>query len=268
MNDSPQKLHNRALSAMLSSAFFTWQSALIIALTIVLFGLSVPPFSATPFLWLLFGLVGEALYLFATITDPHAQRRALERMLSERYNPAHIKNAMARKRLEKALEYYSAMQELLLSRKGAGRQEFQNALDEVDDWIGELYTLGKRIDQFEENAIIARDLRQVQNELDALHRRLKAESDPSVQAEIQRSIEIKDAQRANLQGLGNNIKRADIQMDNTVAALGTVYAQMQLIGSKAIDRTSAQRLRNEIHDQVMSLQDTIATFDEIQHSAT
>jgi len=43
-----------------------------------------------------------------------------------------------------------------------------------------------------------------------------------------------------------------------------VYAQLQLIDSKDLDSARAKRLQEEIHDEVMSLQDTISAIDEVQ----
>lgn len=250
---------------MFSAAFFSPQSALIIALSIVFFAFGVAPFSWwQPAFWIFFGIISEILYVGATVTDPRAQQRILHQLLTERYNPAHVQNLVARERLEKALEYYGAMQNAMSSRSGASKVEFQNTLDEIDDWIGYLYELGKRVDRFEDNRLINRDRMQARSDLDALKRRLQAEPDERVKDEIRRSITIKETQLENLKTLEANIKRADIQMDNTLSALGTVYTQMQLIGSKDIDSGSARRLKNEVHDQVMSLQDTIAAIDEVQ----
>ena len=256
------------MRALLSAAFFTPQSAIIIALCIILFGLQAPLLGLPAAAWLVFGAVAEALYLGVTVTDPKAQQRAVRQMLMDRYNPASIRNPGARKRLEKAMEYFAAMQKMALTRSGASRTEFENTINDVDDWIAELHTLGKRIDSFDDNQIINRDRMQARNDLEALNRRLQAEPNERVKEEIRRSIEIKKTQLENLENLEANIKRADIQMDNTLAALGTVYAQMQVIGSKEIDRTSAQRLRNQIHEQVAELQDTISSIDEVQQVNT
>ena len=72
------KLRTRAWQAILSNAFFSIESAVIIALTIVLFGLGYQPFEwwQNAF-WLIFGAVAEAIYLGATVTDPKAAERAV-----------------------------------------------------------------------------------------------------------------------------------------------------------------------------------------------
>lgn len=59
------------------------------------------------------------------------------------------------------------------------------------------------------------------------------------------------------------MKRAGLQLDNTLAALGTLYAQVQVIDSKDMDSARARRLRDEIHDEVAELQDTILAMDEV-----
>jgi hypothetical protein len=104
----------------------------------------------------------------------------------------------------------------------------------------------------------------VPQDLESLRRRLERESDQGVRTELEEAIQTKETQLANLRSLENNIKRADIQLDHTLSALGTVYAQMQLIDSKDVGSSRTQRLHEEIRDEVASLQDTISAIDEVQ----
>ncbi len=60
------------------------------------------------------------------------------------------------------------------------------------------------------------------------------------------------------------MQRADLQLDNSIAALGTVYSQMLLIGSKReIDSTAAQRLQENVTDEVLNLQDLVESINEV-----
>jgi hypothetical protein len=63
------------------------------------------------------------------------------------------------------------------------------------------------------------------------------------------------------------MERAELQLDDTLSAMGTIYAQMQLIGAKDIDSGRAQRLRQDIADQVHSLHDIVQTMDEVYLSS-
>lgn len=258
-------MRSRAWNAILSMAFFSVESAVIIALSIILFGLGFAPFEWwQSWYWLVFGALAEAVYLGVSVTDPKAAQRAVDRMLTQRYDPGSIRNPLARERLKRALEYRRMIGEAAANHTGAMRRSIEHTAIEIDDWIEQIYLLARRMDSFEENDLIGRDRRMVPHDLKTLRRRLEAEQSPEVRAEMEEAIQTKETQLANLRSLENNIKRADIQLDHTLAALGTVYAQLQLIDSKDLDSARAKRLQEEIHDEVMSLQDTISAIDEVQ----
>jgi hypothetical protein len=85
---------------------------------------------------------------------------------------------------------------------------------------------------------------------------------------LEETIRLKETQLSNLKMLETNVKRADIQLDNTLTALGTVYAQVQLLDSKEVDGRRAHRLRQEIQDEVLSLKDTIEALDDVQATSS
>ena len=160
------------------------------------------------------------------------------------------------------------MAELVSQQTGAMRLSFQETLDEIDDWIENIYRLARRMDVFEDDAILARDRRAVPDELRKLRQRLSSESGVTVREELGQAIQLKEQQLTNLNKVADNMKRADIQLDNTLAALGTLYAQMQVIDTKDLDSARARRLRDEIHDEVTELEDTILAMDEVYSSST
>jgi hypothetical protein len=265
MSKTKEDMRGRAWGAILSSAFFSVESAVIIALTIALFGLGYAPFAAwQSWYWLIFGAVAEALYLGVTVSDPKAAQTAVDRMLTERFDPGDIKNPIARERLKRALEYRRQIGEAALRHNGPMRVSIEATASEINAWIEQIYLLARRMDAFEENEIIGRDRRMAPQDLKNMRRRLEIEQDASVKTELEEAIQTKEAQLANLRSLENNVKRADIQLDHTLSALGTVYAQLQLIDSKDLDSARAQRLQSDIRDEVSSLQDTISAIDEVQ----
>lgn len=265
MSKMQENMRGRAWQAIFSRAFYSLESAVIIALSIALFGLGYMPFDWWQAgYWLIFGALAEALYLGVSVTDPNAARRAVDEMLTEQYDPAAIKNPIARERLKRALEYRRLIGETAAKHGGAMRRHLEATGSEINDWIAQIYELAKHIDTFEENEIINRDRRMVPHDLKNLQRRLEKEDAAGVRAELEEAIQTKETQLANLRELENKIKRADIQLDHTLSALGTVYTQMQLIDSKDVDSARTQRLQDEIRDQVLTLQDTISAIDEVQ----
>jgi hypothetical protein len=265
MSKTKEDMRERAWQAILGQAFFSVESAVIIALSIVLFGLGYTPFGWWQAgFWLIFGVVAELLYLGVTVTDPKAAQRAVDAMLTDRYSPGDIKNPVARERLKRALEYRRLIGEAASKHSGAMRRSLDATSSEINAWIEQIYVLAKRMDSFEENEVINRDRRMVPQDLKNLRRRLETEDAASVRTELEEAIQTKETQLANLRNLENNVKRADIQLDHTLSALGTVYAQMQLIDAKDMDSARTQRLQDDIRDEVMSLQDTISAIDEVQ----
>ncbi|HVO69407.1 MAG TPA: hypothetical protein VMT24_05145 [Aggregatilineaceae bacterium] len=266
MSKTKEQMRDRAWQTILGSAFFSVESAVIIALSIALFGLGYQPFEWwRAGYWLLFGLVAEALYLGVTVTDPGAAQRAVDAMLSGRFDPGDIRNPLARERLKRALEYRRLIEEAAQRHTGAMRTSILATASEINAWIEQIYSLARRMDAFEENEVINRDRRMVPYDLQNLRRRLEVEQAPSVRTELEEAIQTKETQLANLRNLENSVKRADIQLDHTLSALGTVYAQVQLIDTKGeVDSSHTQRLQSEIQDEVASLQDMISAIDEVQ----
>jgi dihydroneopterin aldolase len=266
MSKMKEQMRDRAWQTILSRAFFSVESAVIIALSIVLFGLGYQPFGWWQAkYWLVFGLLAEALYLGVTVTDPKAAQRAVDAMLSERFDPGDIRNPLARERLKRALEYRRLIEEAAQRHTGAMRTSIEATASEINAWIEQIYTLAQRMDVFEENEVISRDRRMVPYDLQNLRRRLESEQAPAVRVELEEAIQTKEAQLNNLRSLENSVKRADIQLDHTLSALGTVYAQVQLIDTKGeVDSSRTQRLQSEIHEEITSLQDIISAIDEVQ----
>jgi hypothetical protein len=52
-------------------------------------------------------------------------------------------------------------------------------------------------------------------------------------------------------------------MDSTLTAMGTIYSQLLIVGVKDIDSGRAQRLREDISEQVKQLQDVVSSMDEV-----
>jgi hypothetical protein len=144
------------------------------------------------------------------------------------------------------------------------RTSLEQTAADVDDWISHMYDLALHIDAFEENELVRRDRSMVPQQIAAARRRLEIESDDAVRNDLQTQIDQLNKQFDNLQATESSAKRAEIQLESTLTALGTIYAQMSLLGTKDVDSARAQRLRGDIQDEVASLQDTIEALDEVQ----
>ena len=258
-------VRGRALGAIVVNALTRWESLLTVALTAGVVIFQPTPFEWwQPWFWLVGGAIAEAALVVSALTDPNAARDVVMREFEQRFDLRQIKSPSSRKRLEDALEYRRNMLELVQRHKGAMRTNLMHTVTDVTDWIAHMYDLALHIDGFEENDLVRRDRTVVPQHIASVRRRLEAETDEAVRRDLENQLDQLQRQLDNLRATENSAKRAEIQLESTLTSLGTVYAQMSLLGTKEVDSARAQRLREDIRDEVVGLQDTIEAMDEVQ----
>lgn len=258
-------LEARALGAMLSYAFFRLESALTIALSIVLIFLYPAPFHWWRWwYWLILGLIGEALIVTTSLNDAATAQKVVADMLRHSCNPAEIQSAPLRAQVERALEYRQRIGDSL-ARAPAGvmRDHLQETTTGIADWIGNIFNLARRLDGFERDELIKGDFAGIPSALQDLQRRLTRESDEAVRAELDEALRGKQVQQENLERLQSTMERARLQMEATLTALGTVYSQLLLVGARDVDSSRSRRITESIQEQVVSLNDLLAAMSQV-----
>lgn len=264
--DSTNEVRERATGAILRRAVLSWQTAVTLIITLVLyFGVQITNIPGwQQWFWLVLGAIAEAAFIISNMRDPEAASQAIASAFESRYDLRAIRSSVARQRLQSALEYRRNMLNLVKRHKGAMRLSLQQTVDDINDWIGHMYDLALHIDAFDNNELVERDRRMVPQQLEKARIRYEREKDPDVRRELENQIKQLEQQLSNLEATVNSVKRAEIQLESTLSSLGTIYAQMSLLGTKEVDSSRAQRLRLEIQDEVSSLQDTIDAMAEVQ----
>ena len=260
---------NKVFGTLLMNAVLRWESFVTLLITMILF-FGVGPFSIlgvpfAPFVWLLLGGAAEAALVLSMLTDPEEAQEALAKEFENKYDLSYVRNSVSRERLRTAMEYRRNMLKLLKRHKGGMRVELRDTLNQVNNWIAAMYDLAIHIDSFEGNELVERDIRMVPQQIEKVKIRIEREADERVREDLERQLRLLQQQKANLEQTRNSIKRAEIQLETTLSSLGTVYAQMSLLGTRgSVDGSKQQRMRLEIQDEVMSLQDTIEAMEEVQ----
>jgi hypothetical protein len=263
--DSSNSVRERAIGAVIGNAFLRWESVVTIALTAILFLFVPEPFPWWQnWFWLVAGAIAEGALVVSAITDPEAASQAIAREFENQYDLRVIKSPVSRQRLQSAIEYRRSMMAIAKRHQGAMRSSMTQTVSDVNDWIGHMYDLAQHIDAFDNNELVERDRKMVPQQIEKTRIRLDRETDPTVKRDLEGQLRQLEQQLTNLDATVNSVKRAEIQLENTLSSLGTIYAQMSLLGTKEVDSSRAQRLRLEIQDEVSSLQDTIAAMDEVQ----
>jgi hypothetical protein len=262
------ELERRAFRAMLSHAFFRWESAFTIALTIILIFLFSKPFPWWQWwYWLILGVVAEALIIWTSLSDAETGQKVVAEMFRQEFNVRTLRDTKLRERLEKALEYRQRIDtHIQHSEEGVLREHLRDTTAGVTDWIANIFDIARRLDAYEGDKMIQQDMRSVPLAIKNFKERLETEDDEAVRAQMRETIRNKAAQLENLQKLQNTMEKAEFQLENTLAALGTLYTQLQLIGAKDMDSGRTQRLQEDISGQIASLHDIVEAMDEVYMS--
>jgi hypothetical protein len=258
-------LRQRVQRAIISNALFDWRGGIIIAVSILLgfFGPDLLP-GAQSWYFLLGGAAAWGALTFSIIKDPEMGAQVAAGLLRQKYEPTTLRSPDSRDRLIKAFEYRGRIAAALAKTKpGVLRDHLEQTANEIDDWIGNLFTLAQRLDTFEGDRTIQADLRSVPTAIQKDELRLKSTSDPSLKQQIEETLASRRSHLESLHNLQSTIERGKLQMDQTLSSMGTVYSQLLLMDAKDIDSGRYQRLRDDIADEVKGLHDVVAAMDEV-----
>ena len=134
---------------------------------------------------------------------------------------------------------------------------------QLNDWIRNMYRLAVRLDTYRRDKLVHQDLNQVPEELQSLKTRLKSESSEAVRDQLMEVVESKEKQLNTLQALETRMKQAELSLEQSLTALATVDSQVQLIDAEDIQSGRSIRLREDINEQVLRLDDLISSINQV-----
>jgi rubrerythrin len=250
---------------------FSVASALSLAGNIVVSGALAIfgfPLLALPlfFIW----LIAQAILLYFAATNEKSHAKVIEEMLRPRvqFNPAAIQDSTLRAKVDEALKYWELIENTVTkSPETSMRDRFERTTREVTHWLQAVYDLATRVDKFQVNPVIRQDLQRVPADIRTLEKKLAQEDSPEVRRQLERTIADKQRHLQTLKNLEDSMDRASYQLDSTISALGTIYSQLLLVGSKDEAGNRVNRLQDEISEQVQRLEDLSEVMDEVYQSS-
>jgi hypothetical protein len=259
------ELQQRAQGALIQYALFRWESAVIIALTLVLtFLLRRPFWWWPPFGWPLLGLIGLALIVYSSLTDAETNARVLVDLFQEQFDSSRIKDKALRQQVESGLEYQRRIEmQIRRQRPGLIRDRLETTANQITDWLSNIYQLALRLDAYRNDDLLDRERAALPKEIERLNAQRKAERNPAVQRQIDGVIESKGKHWQTLRQLDARMTQAALQLEQSLTALATMYSQVQLIDAQSVDSGRAERLQADIREQVARLNDLVTSINEV-----
>lgn len=168
--------------------------------------------------------------------------------------------------LEQAQAYQTKIDRAIKSTDNAAYAGHLEQLSrQINNWTQAVIILGQRLSTLQQDDIIRRDLQQVPAAITDLQHRLEQETDPGLKAQLGRTLENRQKQWETLEQLQYTMKRAEIQIENTLSMLGTIYSQL-LAGQSADHVADYNRLSADVDEEVRQLQDYLDALHEVRLS--
>jgi hypothetical protein len=148
---SPAELIKEARKHVVSYALFRPESAVIIALTVLVTGFSLLDIVISHQWWwavLLFGFAAEALIFGSTLKDKHFLGEISRKMFYDRFDTQHLETPELRRNVLKALEFHRDVFNTIRARPEAPLGQIAISMDE---WVIQLYNVAHNVDNFVKN---------------------------------------------------------------------------------------------------------------------
>ncbi|MCC6170164.1 MAG: hypothetical protein IT329_23295 [Caldilineaceae bacterium] len=264
------ELQQRATGTLLQYALFRWESAVVLALTIILSFLLPRPFFWWPrFGWPLLGLIAVAVIVYSSLTDAEANAEILLTLFQEQFNPRTIGDKELRTQLESALEYQRRIETQVRQQKnGVIRDRLDDTAGQITAWLSNIYQLALRLDAYTRDDLLTRERDLIPRELERLTEQRGRERNPAVQQQLDDVIAGKRNHWQALRDLDARMKQAALQLDQSLTALATIYSQIQLIDAQSIGSGRAERLQADIQEQVARLNDLVSSINDVYNFNT
>jgi hypothetical protein len=193
-------------------------------------------------------------------TAPAAQPRSAQQPIAQK-GPA---NELIQGHLSRARAYQEQINQLIAATADPNSRAQLEALSaQVSDWVQSIEKMARRIDSFQQNTLIHHDLETVPQAIASLEAQLASETDDALRAELERTLATRKSQMAMLKRLNNTMRRAEMKMESTLAALGTIYSQV-LTSQSADHVADYSRLSSEVNEEVRTLQDHLEALEEVK----
>jgi hypothetical protein len=164
---------------------------------------------------------------------------------------------------KRAADYRKQIQGLIKSRRpGLLADRLKDVLQKLTSWEERVGQLSDRLTTYERDGIIRRDFKEVPDRINRLRRQASLEADPEMQQQIERTQAAYEEQYRQLETLARLMRRTRLNLDDTLAAMGTIYSQVQLLNAMDIDSGRAIRIAEEIDAEVIRLNDVLSALSE------
>lgn len=165
---------------------------------------------------------------------------------------------------ERAAAYRRRIESIIRNRRAGPLADWlKTIVPRLQGWEERVGQLGNRLAAFESDSIIQCDIKEVPAQAARLRRQMEAEADPLIREAMARTLQGYEMQQAQLEALIRLMRRTRLQLDDTLASMGIVYSQVQLVDAADLDGTRTAQITGEIEEQVSRLNELLSALTDV-----
>jgi hypothetical protein len=143
------------------------------------------------------------------------------------------------------------------------RQRQQQLGAKVSGWIDTIEQVIKRLDDLHRDELIRYDMMAVPRAIEDLKTGLEAETNVNIRSQMERTLVSRQRQAASLNQLHAAIRHAEVNVEQTLALLGTVYSQI-LVTETSDQVADYERLCLDVDEEVSRMEDQLVALWEVK----
>lgn len=216
------------------------------------------------------GVVAAILWIWVNFKDKKQQNRAIVQMMGPQvpFSLDDVKTKRAKVKLYQALQYWNRINNVAESVPSGPLQDRAIATrHDATRWLQTVYLLAQRTDNLQLTLASQPELKVVPATLEKYRQLLHQETDLQIKAQIEQTIALQQKKMESMQTLQNSIKQAHHQLDNTLAAMGTVHSQLLLI-TNTQQAKQTRSLQTDISEEIDRLQDLTEAMNEVYQTVS
>jgi hypothetical protein len=168
---------------------------------------------------------------------------------------------------QRAVSYRRRIQSVIKSRRpGPLAVRLASVPESLKSWEERVGQLADRLSLFENDDLIRRDIKEVPARIARLERLIELEVDPEIRRQMTKTLAAYREQQRQLDRLGRVMRRTRLNLDDTLAAMGTIYSQVQVVNAMDVDGATAERIAGEIDSEVNRLNDLLSAVSEVNQA--
>jgi uncharacterized protein YoxC len=168
--------------------------------------------------------------------------------------------------LEQAQLYQAQINQVFQDTSNKSDSVHQQRLAaQINIWVEAIQDLVQRIAGLRQDNLICQDMLIVPRAIENLEAQLADETDAATRVQLERALANRRNQLTSLEWLQRTIKQAEIQIENTLSLLGTIYSQI-LTSQSTSHVADYGRLSADVDEEVARLQDRLEALREVKGS--